>query len=112
MKLRRRNHPLLPPPRLAGRGIVPIGKPRHPTGERMSRDGSKGKLLNSDGEVSECLADTMARTPNAPADTITGACKRGQTMSRVQHAALLVATAKQAETANTSKKKNEVTKKS
>lgn len=67
MKIRRRGHPLNPPSRTAPRSPV---NPRNPTGERMSRDGSKGPLYShpnyryEEPRVSPALIETQKRIIN------------------------------------------------
>lgn len=58
MMIRRRNHPANPRPQ-ASRSPV---NPRNPTGERMSRDGTKGNLIPQTEAGEVCLADTQERT--------------------------------------------------
>lgn len=67
MKIRRRGHPLNPVPRSSPRDPV---NPRNKTGERMSRDGSKGPLYSHPNHkydaptVSAAWVETQRRTIN------------------------------------------------
>jgi hypothetical protein len=67
MKIRRRGHPLNPAPRTSPRDPC---NPRNQTGERMSRDGSKGPLYShpnyrfDEPKVSASWVETQKRTVN------------------------------------------------
>jgi hypothetical protein len=57
----------MPGKRMASRSPV---NPRNPTGERMSRDGTKGPLIPQTEAGEHCLADTQKRTVKGASGTM------------------------------------------